>query len=58
MFPKYYYYPLKTVARANFPPFPPYYHPIKKALEKSKILVKMKEYVCHVSSKSLENCDL
>jgi len=44
--------PLKTVARANFPPFPI----SKKLSTKSKL--KVKEHVCEVSSKSLENCDL
>jgi len=32
MFPKYYLNPLKTMARANFPPFPPYFSPIKKSI--------------------------
>jgi len=44
---------LKTVARANFPPFPPYQ---KNLSTKSEL--KIKEYVCQVSSKSLKNCDL
>jgi len=58
MFPKNYYYnPLKTVAGANFPLIFP---PIKKALDKNraKSELKIKEYLCQVSSKSLENCDL
>jgi len=56
MLPKNYYNPLKTVARANFP-LSPLFSPLsKEVLDKSKI--KIKEYLCQVSSKSLENCDL
>jgi len=45
------------VARANFPPFPPYFPPYHKNLS-TKSEIKIKEYVCQVSSKSLKNCDL
>jgi len=45
------------VARANIPHPPLFPSPIKKALDKIYKL-KIKEYLCQVSSKSLENCYL
>jgi len=56
MSPKKYSNLLKTVTRANFPRFPHIFPLPKKLSTKSKIIIK--EYVCQVSSKSLENCDL
>jgi len=48
--------PLRTVARANFLPFRLNFPSIKKKPSiKSKI--KINEYVCQVSTKSLENYD-
>jgi len=48
--------PLKTVARVNIP-LSPYFPPIKIS-KKTKSELKIKEYMCQVPSKSLENCGL
>jgi len=49
---------LKTVAGANFPSFPLILPLSKKALLSAKSELKIKEYVCQVSSKLLKNCGL
>jgi len=56
MSPENYKNPFKTVAKANFPLSPLFFFLSKKRSTKSEI--KIKEYVCQVSSKSLENCGL